>query len=181
MANRRSRDGRTTTVCSRLRGVSHHDAQDAVGGDTVSGMHGSRVVVGLVVALLVIVGYFALGMPGMDHSGGGSSGMSGMGASDMAAGVDDFASRKVEPDAFVVNVHVPDEGGIAGTDAAIPFDRVAGDARLPDDTATPILLYCKSGRMSAEAANALMDAGYTDVVHLDGGMDAWVAAGRPLR
>lgn len=143
-------------------------------------MSGSRVIVMLVVGLVIVVGYFALGMPGMDHGASGGAGMGAMDASDMAVGSDDFATRMAEPDAFVVNVHVPDEGGIPGTDAAIPYDEVDGDARLPDDLATPIRLYCKTGRMSAEAATALMDAGYTDVVHLDGGMDAWMAAGRPL-
>ncbi len=157
--------------------MSHPEAQDTVADDAVSGMHGSLVVGGLVIALVVVVGYLALGMPGMDHSGGGGAAMD---ASDMSVGVDDFASRMAEPDAFVVNVHLPDEGSIAGTDAAIPYDRVAGDTRLPDDTTTPIVLYCQTGRMSAEAATALMDAGYADVVHLDGGMDAWVAAGRSV-
>lgn len=165
--------------------MSHPEAQDTVGDDAVaddalSGMHGSLIVGGLVIVLVVVVGYFALGMPGMDHSGGGGAAMGAMDASDMAVGVEDFATRMAEPDAFVVNVHVPDEGSIAGTDAAIPYDRVAGDTRLPDDTTTPIVLYCQTGRMSAEAATALMDAGYADVVHLDGGMDAWVAAGRSV-
>lgn len=160
--------------------MSHPEAQDTAADGAVSGVYGQRVVVGLVVALVFVVGYFALGMPGMDHGGGGTSGMGAMDASDMAVGVDDFATRMAEPDAFVVNVHVPDEGGIAGTDAAIPYDRVAGDAGLPDDTATPIVLYCQTGRMSAEAATTLMDVGYADVVHLDGGMDAWVAAGRSI-
>jgi len=84
------------------------------------------------------------------------------------------------PDGFVINVHVPDEGSIPGTDAAIPFDQVVGDERLPEDRSTAILLYCKTGRMSADAAMALMKAGYLDVVHLEGGMDAWIAAGRRL-
>lgn len=148
--------------------------------DRVGGVNGSRLIAVLVVAVVVIVGYFALGMPGMGHGGGGMAGMGAMDASDMAVGVDDFAARLADPDVFVVNVHVPDEGSIAGTDVAIPYDRIVGDARLPDDKSTPIALYCKTGRMSAEAATALMDAGFTNVVYLDGGMDAWTAAGRTL-
>ena len=132
------------------------------------------------VAVAAVVAYFAFGMPGMDH-GGGSSGMASMDPSEMAVSVDAFASRVASPDAFVVNVHVPDEGTIQGTDASIPYDEIVGDDRLPADKTTPIALYCKTGRMSGEAATALMDAGYADVVHLDGGMDAWVAAGRLLQ
>lgn len=83
--------------------------------------------------------------------------------------------------AFVVNVHVPDEGSIAGTDAAIPFDEVRSrSAELPQDRDAPLAVYCKSGRMSAEAVATLEDLGYTDVVELRGGMDAWVAEGREL-
>lgn len=82
---------------------------------------------------------------------------------------------------FVVNVHVPDEGSLAGTDVAIPFDRIAARAaELPADRATPLALYCMTGRMSAIAADALAGLGYTDVVDLAGGMEAWRADGRPI-
>lgn len=140
-------------------------------------VNGRWVIAGLAALFVVVVGYFVLGMPGMNHGG---SGMAGMDTADMAVGVEDFERRMAEPDAFVVNVHVPDEGSIAGTDATISYDRVVGDDRLPDDRSTPILVYCKTGRMSADAATALMDAGYRDVAYLDGGMDAWQAAGRRL-
>lgn len=145
-----------------------------------AGVSGSRVLAVLVVGVVAVVGYFALGMPGMDHGGAEMAGMGSMDTAGIAVGVDEFAGRMAAPTAFVVNVHVPDSGGIAGTDVAIPYDRVAGDDRLPEDPSTPILLYCKTGRMSEEAATSLMDAGYGDVVYLDGGMDAWTAAGRRL-
>lgn len=134
----------------------------------------------LVLLAAVVAGYFALGMPGMDHSGGGMSGMSGMQA-DMALGVDEFANRADASGTLLVNVHTPDEGSIPGTDAKIPYDKIADDPTLPADRATPILLYCKTGRMSKVAADTLMAKGYRNVRFLDGGMDAWVASGRPLR
>jgi len=155
--------------------------EQSTANEPASGVSGSRVIALFVVGIVAVVAYFALGMPGMDHGGGGMAGMGAMDPSDMAVGVDDFAARMTGSDAFVVNVHVPDEGSIAGTDAAIPYDQVVGDDRLPGDTSTPILLYCKTGRMSADAATALMGAGYRNVVYLDGGMDAWAAAGRPLQ
>lgn len=143
------------------------------------GVDGRRMIGVAAVAVAAVVAYFAFGMPGMDH-GGGSDGMASMDHSAMAVGVDEFASRLASSDAFVVNVHVPDEGSIEVTDAWIPYDEIVDDDRLPADRGTPILLYCKTGRMSGEVATALMDAGYSDVVHLDGGMDAWVAEGRSL-
>lgn len=101
-------------------------------------------------------------------------------AAAVLVGPDDFAARMDDPDAFVVNVHIPYEGEIDGTDAFIPFDEIEGDDRLPEDRDTEILLYCKSGRMSAEAAQTLLDESYTDVVDLDGGMNAWEDSGREL-
>src|SRR5690606_30773808 len=86
-------------------------------------------VVAVAVAVLVgvlVIGYLALGMPGMDHDGDGSAGDAGtMEASemgDMRVGADEFAERMEHEDAVVVNVHVPYEGEIAGTDLFIPYD-----------------------------------------------------------
>jgi rhodanese-related sulfurtransferase len=40
-----------------------------------------------------------------------------------------------------------------------------------------IVLYCNLGWRSALAADALQQLGYTDVAHLEGGFDAWLAEG----
>ncbi len=80
----------------------------------------------------------------------------------------------------IVNVHIPYEGEIQGTDAKVPYNDVnALMAALPDKNA-PIILYCRSGRMSEIASNALRDRGYTQVWDLSGGMIAWQASGRTL-
>ncbi len=85
-------------------------------------------------------------------------------------------------DFVLINVHVPYEGEIAGTDAFIPYDRIGGDtARLPADRGAAIVLYCRTGRMSAEAAATLVSLGYTNVRDLAGGMESWQAQGYPLQ
>ena len=91
-----------------------------------------------------------------------------------------FATRMRDAGAQVINVHIPYEGELEHTDVFIPFDRIVGDAQLPADKDSEVLLYCKSGRMSETAGKALNQAGYTNVSHLEGGMKAWEAAGKPL-
>lgn len=157
------------------------DEVDPVGR---SAQHSGRalVVAGAAVLALFVL-YLVLGMPGMDHGPSGEEGS--MAPMDHAAmtyeslPVSEFETR-MSPEAFVVNVHRPYEGEIAGTDALIDYETIVGDRRLPSDTDAPILLYCETGRMSATAAEALVGAGYTDVAHLEGGMEAWEAAGMPI-
>ncbi|KMO72862.1 rhodanese-like domain-containing protein [Mycolicibacterium chlorophenolicum] len=94
---------------------------------------------------------------------------------------DEFAAAIAEPDRVTVNVHVPFEGDIAGTDLSIPFDQITEQAgRLPTDRGAALAIYCRSGPMSATAAEALRGLGFTDVVELRGGMRAWQADGREL-
>lgn len=82
--------------------------------------------------------------------------------------------------AMVINVHTPYEGELDGTDAFIPYDKIKDDSRLPEDKGTELLLYCRSGRMSEEAAVDLHEEGYTHIAHLEGGMKAWEASGRQV-
>ena len=84
-------------------------------------------------------------------------------------------------DFTLVNVKTPYIGEIPGTDLYIPYDQlVARTAELPQAHDAKILVYCRSGAESAEAAQTLLDLGYTNVWNLDGGMNAWTASGRSL-
>ncbi len=64
------------------------------------------------------------------------------------------------------------EGHIAGA-KNFPLDQVVSkvSAAYPDKT-TPIIVYCRSGRRSEEAAKELRKAGYTTVYDM-GGIMAW--------
>jgi len=80
-----------------------------------------------------------------------------------------------------INVHVPYEGEIEKTDTFVPYDQiVANSASLPKEKNTPIILYCKTGRMSGEAIETLKKMGYTNVRHLAGGMDGWKSTGNTI-
>lgn len=79
---------------------------------------------------------------------------------------------------FVLNVHTPYEGEIRGTDAFIPYDTISkSSTQLPQDTSTEILVYCRTGRMSAIAFQKLTELGYTNVYDLAGGMEKWKTEG----
>jgi len=92
-----------------------------------------------------------------------------------------LAFLKDNSDTFVVDVHTPEQEHLAGTDAFIPFEQVTDRlSEFPQDKSTPILVYCRSGSMSLDASNDLIDLGYTNVYNLAGGIHAWTGAGNPL-
>ena len=94
--------------------------------------------------------------------------------------VEQLAQMLANKDFTFVNVHIPYEGEIAQTDLFIAFDQI--DAHLGELPAkdAPIVLYCRSGRMSTDAAKVLAGLGYTNVIEVDGGFTAWKTAGYEL-
>jgi len=49
------------------------------------------------------------------------------------------------------------------------------------DKNKPVYVYCRSGKRSAEAAEALRQNGFAKVYELDGGIMSWEAAGQPVK
>ena len=87
--------------------------------------------------------------------------------------------RMASEDVYLVNVHVPYEGEIPGTDAFISYTEIADRlVELPDDGS--LVIYCRSGNMSTQSAQEMVDAGFTEFVELEGGYQAWQAAGLPF-
>jgi rhodanese-related sulfurtransferase len=96
--------------------------------------------------------------------------------------IDELAGVMADTDSVftVVNVHIPYEGEIEGTDYNVAYNDIdALTTALPDKDA-PIILYCRSGNMSEQAAHDLVELGYTQIYDVPGGMNAWQSSGRTL-
>lgn len=81
----------------------------------------------------------------------------------------------------LINVHIPYEGEIESTDEFVPFNEIQSNLdKFPADKDAQVVVYCRSGSMSAQAAQMLLELGYTNVWNLDGGMIAWENSGHSL-
>jgi rhodanese-related sulfurtransferase len=71
--------------------------------------------------------------------------------------------------------HIP--GAIHLSRGMLEFKLSANPALVARDL--KIVLYCKTSGRAALAASALREMGYLSVTSIAGGIDAWVAAGKP--
>ena len=104
--------------------------------------------------------------------------------------VDEAATEIERGDALLVDIREPDErvthGSIKGAVAAprgmLEFwaDPKSTSHRKEFDPDRRIILQCASGGRSALAAAMMQDLGYTNVAHLEGGINAWKASGKPI-
>jgi rhodanese-related sulfurtransferase len=81
-------------------------------------------------------------------------------------------SERDETGAIPGAVHVPRGLLEFKADASLPTHHPDFDPRRRT------ILYCASGGRSALAVLTLQHLGYTDVAHLDGGIQGWIADGR---
>ena len=89
--------------------------------------------------------------------------------------VEDFDSMLANKDFFLLDVHIPEQEHIENTDAFIPYNEIDQYLnQLPQDKSEKIVVYCRSGSMSVEASEKLIELGYTNVFNLEGGRNAYV-------
>lgn len=93
----------------------------------------------------------------------------------------EYVESTRDNDYFLIDVHTPVQTHIPGTNAVIPYDQIQSHlSQLPDDKSTPILVYCRTGRMSAQASAEIFAMGYTNVYDLKGGTDAYKLASEEI-
>jgi len=86
----------------------------------------------------------------------------------------ELASMLEDKDFFLLDVHIPEQEHIEGTDTFIPYDELASyTSDLPEDKDVEIVVYCRSGSMSTAASAELIDMGYTNVKNVLGGIQAY--------
>jgi rhodanese-related sulfurtransferase len=94
---------------------------------------------------------------------------------------DQFVEMLDQKDFTLINVHIPYQGEIARTDLLVPFNRIDRYRnKLPDDKDAKMVVYCMMGPMGRIAAEKLVSMGYSQVIHLQGGMMAWQKVGKKL-
>jgi rhodanese-related sulfurtransferase len=103
---------------------------------------------------------------------------------------DDVAREMAEEDAVLIDLREPEERAQNGTipgaihaprgmlefyvDPANPYHRPEFDPNRRT------ILHCASGGRSALAADTLRQLGYSNVAHLDGGINAWKETGHEV-
>ncbi len=90
------------------------------------------------------------------------------------------AIKHINTGSVIIDVREPAEFEAAHLPGAINIPRgviefKTGDHPALSDKAAGILLYCKSGGRSVLAASSLQLLGYTSILSMTGGFDAWVS------
>lgn len=122
-------------------------------------------------ALLLAAGCAGAGVPSTPHEGAPAT----------MIDAEELRAMLENKDFLFINVHIPFEGEIPGTDLHIPYNDIASYTELlPEDKDAKIVLYCRSDSMSGQAAQELAEMGYTNLYDLEDGFNAWEAAGYEL-
>lgn len=119
------------------------------------------VVIVSVIAALVAVALFVVMSGGSTKVGGEEIGVDGPRAREL-----------VEGGATLVDVRTPGEFKSGHIDGAVNIPLQEIKRRHSEIPAGPVVLYCRSGNRSAQAARALHGLGHTELYDL-GPMHAW--------
>ena len=97
-----------------------------------------------------------------------------------------------DPDALIVDVRdaadIPSTGlATRGQNISLGMRPVKADTELPEefrdsglqDRSRQVIVTCQLGMNGARGAKLLKDMGFTNVSFMEGGMEAWKAAGLP--
>jgi phage shock protein E len=96
-----------------------------------------------------------------------------------------FAEQlKSNSDIILLDVRTPKEIQTGFLDGArnIDFNSSSFERALDSlDHSKRYFVYCKIGKRSGKAGEMMKAKGFQNVTSMDGGLDAWIAAGLPIR
>lgn len=90
----------------------------------------------------------------------------------------ELASMLLDKDFTLIDVHIPEQEHVPGTDYMISYEDVDAIASVIPSKNSKVILYCRSGNMSKRTAKGLVEKGYTNVFELNEGMNEWISEGR---
>ena len=87
----------------------------------------------------------------------------------------DLQQKMQQQEVFLIDVRMPNEREVCDIGGVLmPLPEFGQHLeQIPRDK--PVVLYCKLGGRSMQAAEFLIQQGYEDVWNLDGGILAWIA------
>jgi rhodanese-related sulfurtransferase len=110
--------------------------------------------------------------------------------------VQELAAALQDHHAVLIDVREPDEYAQGSIDRSVNYPRGVLEMRIHQHpsvgsncdsmaaleqlAATPVYLICRSGARSALAADSLKNMGFTQVMSVAGGFQAWSDAGYPI-
>lgn len=101
-----------------------------------------------------------------------------VGVSEFEDGIQD------NPDGFLLDVRTQaewEQDGHLENATLIPHTELESrESELPSNKDELILLYCRSGNRSQDAAQTLLDMGFTNLMELETGINGWKDAGMPV-
>jgi rhodanese-related sulfurtransferase len=135
----------------------------------------------ILVVLFTLILFTAACTSGVSEEGAAGTGPARNDDGYMDISVQQLNEMMADKDFTLVNVHIPYEGDIPDTDLSIAYNDLEPHLdQLPEEKDAPIVLYCRSGSMSTKAAETLVGLGYSNIMEVDGGMNAWRSAGYDL-
>lgn len=95
-----------------------------------------------------------------------------------------FAEQLASGDYVLLDVRTPKEmqGGFVEGAKNLDYNSMGFESTLDTmDRERKYLVYCAVGKRSSKAVNMMKSKGFKNVSSMDGGLNAWVAAGLPVQ
>ena len=127
--------------------------------------------------ILLVIACIALGFIGYDKF---VSNKNGVDVSYTDVSVHEAKDMLDEGDVFLLDVRMESEFNSGHLEGAVNIEVSQLGSRLDEVPADKVILvYCRTGVRSVRASKTLVNAGYTDVYNMQGGITAWISAGYP--